>query len=333
MRMVTLIITALSLLSFSPLHAESFRFQSNGNTLHGTYLPPLTGQETCGVVITVHGDGPLDRVAYGYYPLMWNLLRSRGYAVVSWDKPGVGESSGNWLHQSMQDRQQEVLAAIRQVKRRFGSQTPSIGLLGFSQAGWVIPAVATQDPSVDFLIGAGFAINWADQGWYLMHTRLQRQGASPAAIETARQQYLRHLAFLSSGPTYEDYLESAPDYTTPMSPDRFIFALKNMHSDASSDYRQLEQPLLMLLGEDDLNVDIGNTKTFLTSLRSRHPNIHIKVLPNATHALLDSRFFNTQKPGFLFIIKLHLFGNAALSPHLEPVLDDWLSEQVCQQKK
>jgi len=32
--------------------------------------------------------------------------------VFSWDKPGVGASTGNWLHQSMSDRADETLSAI-----------------------------------------------------------------------------------------------------------------------------------------------------------------------------------------------------------------------------
>ncbi|WP_111655543.1 alpha/beta hydrolase family protein [Isoalcanivorax indicus] len=329
MRIILLFTAMLSLLHCTTLHTEEIRFQSNENTISGIYLPPYPGQKMCGVVVTVHGDGPLDREAYGYYPLIWKLLRSRGYAVMSWDKPGIGDSSGNWLHQTMEDRQQEVLAAIHYLEHRFGPQRPAIGLLGFSQAGWVIPAVANQSQSVAFLIGIGFAINWADQGWYLTKTRLQKEGASPEAIQLAREKHLDHIAFLSGNPTYEAYLNSIPDQKKAMSPDRFTFALNNFQADASSEYPYIEQPLLMLLGKDDLNVDIANTQEFLSSLGQRRRNFQTEVLPDATHSLLNSRHFNTQNPGFLFLVKLHLFGNSALSPLLEPILDQWLADRGC----
>lgn len=327
-RIATLVSALLVMLSCPLLHAETIHFDSNGNRLSGVYLPPYPGLPACGVIITVHGDGPLDREAHGYYPLIWKPLRERGYAVLSWDKPGVGDSSGNWLQQSMADRQQEVLAAIAYVEHRFGPQQ-TLGLLGFSQAGWVVPAVANQHPGVDFLIGIGFAINWAEQGWYLTQTRLQRQGASPQTLQRARKQYQRHLAFLTRRPSYADYLASVPDQESPMSPDRFVFALKNLHADASAEYPTITQPLLILLGEDDLNVDIRRTESFLESLRQSHPHFQINVLPGATHSLLDSRHFNTQNPGFVFLMKLHLFGDDAVSPRLNPVLDQWLAEQPC----
>lgn len=120
MRIILLFTAMLSLLHCTALHTEEIRFQSNENTITGIYLPPHPGQKMCGVVVTVHGDGPLDREAYGYYPLIWKLFRSRGYAVMSWDKPGIGDSTGNWLHQTMEDRQQEVLAAIHYLEHRFG---------------------------------------------------------------------------------------------------------------------------------------------------------------------------------------------------------------------
>jgi len=323
-------VSALLVLCLCPLlYAETIHFDSNGNRLSGIYLPPYPERPACGVILTVHGDGPLNREAHGYYPLIWKPLRERGYAVLSWDKPGVGDSSGNWLQQSMEDRQQEVLAAIAYVEQRFGPRQ-TLGLLGFSQAGWVVPAVANQHPEVDFLIGVGFAINWAEQGWHLTQTRLQRQDASPQTLQRARKQYQHHLAFLARRPSYADYLASIPDLESPMSPDRFEFALKNLHADASAEYPKITQPLLMLLGEDDLNVDIWHTKTFLEALRQSHPHFQIDVLPGATHSLLNSRHFNTQNPGLVFLIKLHLFGDKALSPGLQPILEQWLAERSCQ---
>ncbi|MFG6178463.1 alpha/beta hydrolase family protein [Halomonas sp. THAF12] len=309
--------------------AEEVAFHSAGKRLAGAYLPSLASVEHCGVILTVHGDGPLDREAFGYYPLIWELLRARGYAVLSWDKPGIGDSTGNWLHQSMEDRQREVLAAIDYVKQRFEPQPVSIGLLGFSQAGWVVPAVASQSPSVDFAIGVGFAINWIEQGWYLTLARMQAQGASESEIEEARAQYVSDMAFLATLPSYEAYLAWLGDNEEGMSRDRFGFVLKNFRADAMEDYRKLRKPLLMLLGEDDLNVDIADTRDRLASLAPNHANIRTEVLPDATHSLLKSHYFNTQSPGLLFLAKLHLFGDAALSPQLEPVLDEWLSGRTC----
>lgn len=322
-------IVLLVLLSACSRGAEEVAFHSAGNRLAGVYLPPAAGVEHCGVILTVHGDGPLDWEAFGYYPLIWKLLRARGYAVLSWDKPGIGGSTGNWLDQSMEDRQREVLAAIDYIEQRFAPRKVPIGLLGFSQAGWVVPAVANHSPGVDFAIGVGFAINWMEQGWYLTLARMQDQGASEAEIEIARAQYIDDMAFLATSPTYEAYLASLEEDEEPMSRDRYGFALKNFHADAMQDYRQLRKPLLMLLGEDDLNVDIFDTRDTLASLSQGQPPIHTEVLPNATHSLLKSNHFNTQSPGLLFLAKLHLFGDSALSPQVEPALDAWLPARPC----
>lgn len=73
-------------------------FHQGEDRLDGTLLLP-DGISSPPVVLLVHGDGAQDRwSAGGYLPLV-NYLLSQGVAVFSWDKPGVGSSSGNWLAQ------------------------------------------------------------------------------------------------------------------------------------------------------------------------------------------------------------------------------------------
>jgi len=136
-----------------------------------TYISPKNTDTAKAIIIFVHGDGPMNYQAEGYYPLIWNRLRKLGYAIFSWDKPGIGNSTGHWLNQSMADRQSEVHAAIKFIQKKF-HHSSNIGLLGFSQAGWVIPAVAKDNENVSFAIGIGFAMNWLEQSWYLTKNAL-----------------------------------------------------------------------------------------------------------------------------------------------------------------
>jgi alpha/beta superfamily hydrolase len=92
--------------------------------------------------------------------MVWKRLLSQGFAVFSWDKPGIGKSTGNWLAQSMAERQKEVQSAITFVRNSDGYSGDKLGLLDFSQAGWVVPAVANNNSDVGFVVGVGFAIEW-----------------------------------------------------------------------------------------------------------------------------------------------------------------------------
>jgi alpha-beta hydrolase superfamily lysophospholipase len=134
--------------------AESVELRNGEDLLAGHYLQP-DNRKPKAVILFVHGDGHLDYETHGYYPLIWKRLLKQGFAIFSWDKPGIGSSNGNWLTQSMQDRQREVQSAINVIQKRYGFSGPQVGLIGFSQAGWVVPALAKNNPDVGFVIEIG----------------------------------------------------------------------------------------------------------------------------------------------------------------------------------
>ena len=311
-----------------PLFAEAdpIKFRNGEDSLSGHYLLPEYGEPKA-VILFVHGDGLLDYDAYGYYPLIWERLLNQGFAIFSWDKPGVGKSTGHWLAQTMQQRQQEVQSAITFIRNSYGYTGAQVGLLGFSQAGWVVPALANNNPDVGFIIGIGFAINWLEQSWYLTRTRLIQQGADSTEIKTARRAHIQEIMFLQQQPSYDLYLKKYANTTNRMTEDRYQFILKNLSVNASQDYVGLKQPTLLLLGEKDLNVDILNTKEVIEKVIAEQPNIQISIIKNATHSLLNADDFNEKVPGLLFWLKLIWQGENAVAQQFYTVLDEWLSLQ------
>ena len=110
-----------------------------------------------------------------------------------------------------------------------------------------------------------------------------------------------------------------------MSEQRYGFVEKNFQANAYDDYKDLQQPLLILLGEQDLNVDINDTKEKLLTLFAHQNNLQVSIIPSATHGLLRAKTFNQQSPGFLFWLKLMWKGEAALAPDFLPVLGEWIT--------
>jgi alpha-beta hydrolase superfamily lysophospholipase len=306
--------------------AEEVYFQDGNNRLEALYLLPSHGQEHKGVFLFVHGDGPLDYEAAGYYPLIWNLLRKQGFAIFSWSKPGVGGSTGQWLDQSMLDRQVEVRAAIEFVQSQYHYEGEQIGLLGFSQAGWVVPAVANGNPEVGFVIGIGFAMDWQTQSGYLTKTRLALEGKTSVEIDQGYEKSIESIDRLKQNLGYEQYLRDNKGVPDLMSEERYEFVVMNFQVNAFDDYNNLDQPLLILLGDKDLNVDINETKESLTKLFRHRSNAQITIIADATHSLLKAKTFNQQSPGLRFWLKLMWAGESALAPALLPVLNDWIHQ-------
>jgi alpha/beta superfamily hydrolase len=214
-------------------------FQDGENRLEAIHLLPTHSADHKGIIVFVHGDGPLDYQAAGYYPLIWNFLREQGFAIFSWSKPGVGASSGQWLEQSMLDRQAEVRAAIHFVRRTYHYTGKQIGLLGFSQAGWVVPAVANNNPDVGFVVGIGFAMDWIDQSWYLSKVRLISEGKTSAEINLAYEQHIDDIRRLKQRPGYKQYRRHNRGAPNLMSELRYGFVERNFQANAYGNYKDL----------------------------------------------------------------------------------------------
>ncbi|MGK0321110.1 MAG: pimeloyl-ACP methyl ester carboxylesterase, partial [Granulosicoccus sp.] len=277
-------------------------FESAGNTLCGTLMLPDTGSAPAPVTIFVHGDGPADADYFGYYRSIWNALANSGIASFSWDKPGVGDSGGNWLDQSMEDRAAETTAAALHLAQRPDIDAENIGVIGFSQAGWVLPRLANEE-WLDYLVLGSTAIDWTDQGDYMMQRRWGTRAVSdPDGYQSAveRDQLFDDL-MQNNDKTHDDYIElirqtggSDADVKTAMSPSRFDFARRNMNENAVQTLNNINVPVLGLFGTDDLNVDVMDSLSVYKSIFKKTPTVDFNyhIYPGATHALTKSWLYN-----------------------------------------
>ena len=133
---------------------EDVRFFNGDVQLAGTLISPIT-RGPHPAVILVHASGAEDR-AY-LLPFARFLIR-HGMAVLGFDKRGVGGSTGDWNKASFDDLAGDVVAAFEYLRTRDDIQRARIGMLGWSQAGWVMPLAAARAKDLAFLIsisGAG----------------------------------------------------------------------------------------------------------------------------------------------------------------------------------
>lgn len=257
-----------------------------GHTLNGVLATPKDGRKRHGLVVHVHGDGPVDATHDSGYKPMWEANAKAGYASLSWDKPGVAGAPGNWLGQSMDDRADEAAAAIAWARARPDIDGDRIGLWGASQAGWVLPKIAARTP-VRFVIAVSPAINWLRQGRHNLLAELRADGASAARTEAAiaRSDTIRRL--LERRATFEEYVKATGGDTDGMTADRWGFVSKNYTADATQDLRALRGiPVLLTLAGHDLNVDTADTERVYREVLGAGGALTVKRHPHATHSLL-----------------------------------------------
>ncbi|WP_455351957.1 alpha/beta hydrolase family protein [Streptomyces sp. SYSU K217416] len=257
-----------------------------GHTLNGVLATPRDGRKRHGLVVYVHGDGPIDATHEDGYKPMWEANAKAGYATLSWNKPGIAGAPGNWLDQSMDDRANEAAAAIAWARARPDIDGDRIGLWGASQAGWVLPKVAARTP-VSFVLAVSPAINWRRQGRYNLLAELRADGASKARTEAAVAKSDTTRRLLERHATFEEYVKAMGGDADGMTAGRWGFVSKNHTADATQDLRALRGiPVLLILAGHDINVDTADTERVYRKVVAEGGALMVKHYPDATHSLL-----------------------------------------------
>lgn len=137
-------------------------------------------------VVFLNGSGATSRTGNGLYPPLWRHFASHGFASLSWDRPGVGGSTGDIEAQTFDDRAGEALAAVCFLQGRRDIRHGAIGLWGFSQGGIVAPLVASRSADVAFLIEvSGCQTPAWQQDLYRVEAELRADGFDEADVAEA----------------------------------------------------------------------------------------------------------------------------------------------------
>ncbi|MEE8407032.1 MAG: alpha/beta hydrolase, partial [Acidimicrobiia bacterium] len=109
-------------------------FDWNGLTLVGTlHLPDADRLHP--VVVMIQGSGPSDRTSNGYFPAIRDAFLMRGIGTFAFDKPGCGESTGDWRDYALEARADQVIAAVNEVCLSSRVAVEQVGVWGQSQGG------------------------------------------------------------------------------------------------------------------------------------------------------------------------------------------------------
>ena len=83
-----------------------------------------------------------------------------GIAALTYDKRGVGASTGNWEEASFDDLAGDALAGVELLKSRTDINRKQIGLWGLSQGAWLVELAASQSKDIAFIIAvSGGGVN------------------------------------------------------------------------------------------------------------------------------------------------------------------------------
>jgi uncharacterized protein len=163
--------------------SREIQADSAGVHLAGSVWMPAGGAEAG---LLMHpGSGPSDRDNDVFFPPIREHLLEAGIAVCSFDKRGVGGSSGRWQEAGIGAQADDLVASLAAFRAASPPGLP-VGLFGHSQGGWVVVEAAGRGIPAAFVItSSGGAVTPARQERYSLARRLAREGVAESATAEA----------------------------------------------------------------------------------------------------------------------------------------------------
>ncbi|HEV3238150.1 MAG TPA: alpha/beta hydrolase [Gemmataceae bacterium] len=275
---------------------EEVRFKHGKDVLAGTLYMPAQGDPHPAVALVL-GSGKQDRNYSGIGPALGNHFAQHGFACLAWDKPGVGQSTGDFNAQTFQDRAEEANAAIEFLRGRNDIRSDRIGVWGHSQGGMVAPLAASLCDKVAFLIEVS---GWQGPTWQQDQIRVEAEmsadGFSAQDVQIAGAFAKTRMDMIRGDKPFEDFdklqheVKTSPwfEYLHYCDRDLFYSARLNTHDDSSSWWEGVHCPVLVIFGNKDTSS--GPPEPLVAIIRcglakAGNKEVTAKIFANADHSL------------------------------------------------
>jgi uncharacterized protein len=283
-------------------------FKSGDVDLCGRLTLPASGRAPFRTVVFVHGSDPVPSVGQELLP---HLAGAHGIATLVFDKRGTGCSKGQYV-QHFGVLSDDVVAAVQWLKTVKEVDAGRIGLVGFSQGGWVAPLAALKEPAIRFVaVGYGLAMSMADEDRLEAPLKLRAAGVDEASVAEFEQlnaalhrvaregfQDWREFEALAERFRERPWLATARQQQSWVSvvfqmgiaqakvaaPGMFQHFFQPFYEPVPT-LEKLGVPMLWLIAGDDIEAPPGPTLEVLARLRREGKPVTTVVFPGADHGL------------------------------------------------
>ncbi|MEP1095951.1 MAG: CocE/NonD family hydrolase [Cyclobacteriaceae bacterium] len=290
---------------YIPTPKEIVHFESLGVTLEGTLYYPDDQNGSYDAVIVLQGSGRETRDAGPLLVQSKGFLK-KGFAVLRYDKRGIGNSAGTFRNENFEKLVADTHAAIDYLKSKAKIRT--IGLATTSESVLFAPQIASERNDISFIYNTvGSVVSFDRLAVYQMGHIMRKWHKDSDAEEIIRL-YQDVLTLYIKSDGNPDYFNNAKDelnnrmaaatakYGGPTLP--FMsgvgtyneaYVHRRGYSSAYDPQKYFEQsfktPLFYAFAELDINIPTDESVVALDEIISRNEhNVEYKVWPNVGHA-------------------------------------------------
>ena len=289
---------------------EEVTFRSAGFEISGVLVKPAEVGVFPAVVI-LHGSGP-ESLSDPAYKATANTLVRAGFAVLLYDKRGVGKSGGDFDSALYSDFVDDAVEAVRYLRHREDVDANRIGLFGNSESGWFTPEIAYRSGNIAFIFNrVGPPLPWINTVLWEVRNEFLDAGVAEADIEKLLDITERRWSYytaagldpsLAEGPVRDAInadltaLRASVPLADQVLPERLRPYEMEFYSDFSADasydpgpfLRLIDVPMFYAFGENDVNVPTEQCVEYLEVLREEYgKNIEYMVFEGVGHPLAN----------------------------------------------
>ena len=188
------------------IRSEEISIEAGKFSVKGDLLMPEAGTNfPC--VIFCTGSGPTNRKQTIEKSKVIRKFIEKGFAFFIDDKPGSGDSKGEFSGDSLLRERAFILEKeVEVLKKHPGINPGQIGIYGSSQASYVMSVFFEKQNDVSFLIAWSCpAMNSIEQSAYLVMKQTLCEGHGQSEADKVRKYFIQR----NEAKTYPEYLEAA----------------------------------------------------------------------------------------------------------------------------
>lgn len=302
---------------------ENVRVEANGFSLAGTLSKPAGAQGPLPAVILVSGSGPTDRdetvAGIPIFGQLAHTLAEAGFAVLRYDKRGVGQSGGRPESATLGDYADDVRAAVRMMADRKDIDRKRIALVGHSEGGSLALITASKEKRVAAVaLLATVGTTGADLNLYQVTHALERSNRPAAERQQTIQLQQQIQQAVITGKGWDTI--TVPESVRRQADTPYFQSFLTF--DPARVIKDVDQPLLVVQGTLDTQVPPDNADKLaaLANARKKSPTTEVVKVAGVNHLLVPATTGEVDEYARL--------GNVQVSPQVGTALSAWLKKTL-----